>query len=139
MMEGIYKSTHNLLPGTEWSEIIKPLEQTYRKIKRGGRRRPYIRSKYFDKQKIFTGIFWAHLFEKENFRDKIRRIKLFPAAIDLLQNSRIKPTSQINSKRQNEMLHRFYGITRDGIKFCVQVKESVSTHEKNLLSIFPID
>lgn len=34
------------------------------------------------------------------------------------------------------MLHRFYGVTKDGVYFCVQVKEDKRTSRKDLMSVF---
>ena len=34
------------------------------------------------------------------------------------------------------MLHRFYGVTKDGVYFCVQVKEDKRTGRKDFMSVF---
>ncbi len=45
-----------------------------------------MRSAYFNKEKIFLDLFWTHLFMKQNQRDRLRRIKFFAVAIDLIMN-----------------------------------------------------
>ncbi|MBI2436865.1 MAG: hypothetical protein HYV41_03955 [Candidatus Magasanikbacteria bacterium] len=68
---------------------------------------------------------------------KFRRMKFFPAAIELLQNSNIDPVSIENPNKKNQILHRFTGVTRDGELFIVQVKEEKKGGEKWLMSAFP--
>lgn len=38
----------------------------------------------------------------------------------------------------NTMLHRFYGKTKDGQTFCVQVKEDKRSNRKDFMSVFDI-
>lgn len=133
----IFKTKVNKLPGTHWRQVSKKAFGIYSEIRKKSKRRPYIRSIYFAKQKIFLEIFWRHLHEKENIRDKTRRLKYFPCALDLLQHSRCTPTSKVNPNRHGEILHRFAGITPDGDNFFVQVKEERSSGEKWLMSVFP--
>ena len=98
-----------------------------------------MRSAYFDKQKIFLGLFWQHLHEKENVRDKVRRLKYYPCAIELIQKSRVEPTSKENPNRPGEIVHRFAGSTPDNELFFVQIKEDKRTNQKLLMSVFPLD
>ena len=134
-----YKTKFHRLPGTHWHQVIEKAFGQYKKIKNKTKRRPYIRSAYFDKEKIFLGLFWHHLHEKTNIKDKTRRLKYFPCAIELIQNSRIKPITKKNPNRQEELLHRFAGVTPDGDGFSVQVKEDIKSGQKWLISVFPWD
>src|SRR3989338_8497723 len=113
----IYKVKSRKLAGTRWSQVYKKAFSQYKEIRSKTKRRAYIRSAYFDKQKIFLELFWPHLHNKENLRDKTRRIKFFPCAIELLIDCRYEPTSRENPNRKGEILHRFSGITRDGEVF----------------------
>jgi hypothetical protein len=133
-----YKTKISIFSGTDFREVHKKSLILYREIKKKSKRRPYIRSVYFKKQKIFLELFWYHLYEKSNFRDKVRRLKYFPCAIDLLQNSRYEPVSKENLNRTNEILHRFAGITKNNEIFLVHVKENKQRNEKWLMSVFPL-
>jgi hypothetical protein len=132
-----YQAKIKKLPGTDFGEVYKKAFGAYQQIKRKTKRRPYVRSAYFSKDKIFLELFWNHLHEKENFRDKIRRMKYFPTAIELIQNSRIDPTSIENPNKSSEILHRFAGATRDDELFIVQIKEEKRNGKKWLMSVFP--
>jgi hypothetical protein len=134
-----YKTKTNKLSGTSHKEINKKAQVVYNEIKRKTKRRPYVRSVYFKKSKIFVGLFWSHLYDKVNRGDRDRRIKLFPCAIDLIQNTKIDPESRDNPNKSSEILHRFYGLSRDNEKFCVQIKEDKRTGEKFFVSVFPYD
>lgn len=96
-----------------------------------------MRSAYFNKEKIFLELFWSHLHAKFNHRDKIRRIKYFPCALELISNTRFDPLSKENPNRPSEILHRFGGVTNDGEEFCVQIKENKKNGQKWLISVFP--
>ncbi|PIP28339.1 MAG: hypothetical protein COX29_01675 [Candidatus Moranbacteria bacterium CG23_combo_of_CG06-09_8_20_14_all_35_22] len=133
----IYQTKTRKLPGTNWREVSGPAFGQYQQIKRKTKRRPYIRSAYFKKDKIFLELFWHHLYEKENFRDKIRRMKFFPATVELIQNSKIDPESINNPNKSSEILHRFTGVTKDSELFLVQIKEEKKSGKKWLMSVFP--
>lgn len=134
-----YKVKTRRLPGTHWSRLLKKAFGSYKEIKRKSKRRPYVRSAYFDKQKIFLELFWRHLHEKENLRDKSRRVAYFPAAIELIQNSRLEPISKENPNRKGEIVHRFAGITPEQELFFVQIKEDRRKDQKWLMSVFPLN
>lgn len=133
----IYKTKAKKLPGTNYSEVLSKALNFYSKIKKRTKRRPYIRSAYFKKDKIFLGLFWSHLKDSTNLRDKTRRLKLLPCAIELLEKSQIEPKSKENPNKKNEILHRFYGKTSKNEKFCVQIKLQKRNNHKYLISIFP--
>ncbi len=134
-----YKTKSRQLPGTHWHQVNKKAFGQYKIIKSKTKRRPYVRSAYFNKEKIFLGLFWSHLHEKTNIRDKVRRLKYFPCAIELILNDKIKPTTQISKEEPNIRLHRFAGITPDNDRFFVQIKEYIKNGQKFLISIFPFD
>lgn len=133
-----YQTHTDKLSGTDLKEVIKKASQLYDEIIGRTKRRPYIRSKYFNKEKIFLGLFWEHLHGKLNHRDKLRRIKLFPLAIDLIKNTKIEPISKENVDKTSEILHRFIGRTKDKEIFFVQIKESKRSKEKFFISVFPL-
>lgn len=135
----IYQTKTKKFPGTEFREVHGPAFGLYTKIKKKTKRRAYVRSAYFDKEKIFLDLFWHHLFEKSNWRDRVRRMRYFGCATELIQNSRFKPNSTKNPNVANEMLYRFYGTTTNNELFCVQIKENMKKKQKFLISVFPID
>lgn len=134
-----YKTKARKLPGTHWWQVSKKASGLYKEITSKTKRRPYVRSAYFDKQKVFLGLFWQHLHEKENIRDKVRRLKYFPCAIELIQKTRVEPISKENPNRPGEIVHRFAGSTPDNELFFVQIKEDRRTNQKWFMSVFPLD
>ena len=132
-----YKTKVHKLPGMNWSRVSKRAMVQYRSITSRTKRRPYVRSAYFNKQKIFLPLFWSHLHEKLNLRDKTRRLKYFPCAIELIRNSRFDPDSREDLGRPGEILHRFGGITADNEGFFVPIKEDKRSGQKYLISVFP--
>lgn len=133
----IYKTKTKRISGSDFREVNRKAVYIYSKIKKKSKRRPYVRSAYFKKEKIFLELFWKHLYGKENWRDRMRRLKYFEAAIELIQKSRFKPVSRENPNKPREMLHRFYGITADSELFFVQIKENAKNRQKFMISIFP--
>jgi hypothetical protein len=133
-----YKTKIKQLSGTDFKEIRKKSTGFYNEIKRQTKKKPYVRSKYFKKEKIFLELFWGHFFET-NYWDQTRRMKLFPCAIELIRNSDFAPVSKENVDKPSEILHRFAGITATNDLFFVQIKENKHTHKKWLISAFPVD
>jgi hypothetical protein len=82
-------------------------------------------------------LFWLRIWQNQNFRDKIRRIKYFPCAIELIRKSKLNPSSKQNPNKPTEILHRFAGTTKENDLFYVQIKEDKKTGEKWLMSVFP--
>ncbi|MFC1618038.1 hypothetical protein ACFL2B_02035 [Patescibacteria group bacterium] len=132
----IYQTKTNRLSGTDYREVHKKARAVYQKIARQTKRRPYVRSAYFGKQKIFLTIFWPHIYEKKNWRDKVRRMRYLPCAFELIQKSRFQPISKVNQNRKIEILYRFFGKTGNGKIFFVQIKENRKTGKKWLMSVF---
>lgn len=125
--------------GSDYHEVHNQALGIYKEIKRKSKRRPYIKSAYFNKEKIFLDYFWQHLFGYPNWRDRTRRLKYYPCAIELIQKSRIEPSSKENPNNRSEILHRFAGATKDKDIFFVQIKEDKKTSQKFLISMFPLD
>jgi len=91
-----YKTKADKVHGSTFSEACKNAFSLYSTIKKRTKRRPYVRSAYFNKEKIFLELFWRHLHEKLNHRDKLRRVRYFACAVDLIKNSRFDPLSKDN-------------------------------------------
>jgi len=132
-----YQTKTKKLSGTDLSEVRRKAFEVYQKIKRKSKRQPYVRSAYFNKKKIFLSLFWEHLFSKESWKDRVRRLQFYPAAIELVEKSKFEPKSKQNPNKKNEILHRFTGVTKDREVFYVQIKENKSTGHKHLISVFP--
>jgi hypothetical protein len=124
------------LSGTSGTEIRKQAELLMRKERARTKRQPYVRSAYFHKDKVFIQPFWQHVWQK-NWRDRNRRVKLLPCALELLRHSRIDPLTKENPHDSGELFHRFAGITGLGERFIVQVSEDKRTNRKNFISVFP--
>jgi len=133
-----YKSKSKPFTGTNYKEISRKALSAYREISRKTRRRPYVRSVYFNKQKIFLGLFWSHLHQKNQW-DRMRRMKYFACGLELIVKSRFEPISKENPNRPIEILHRFYGLTPTNKRFSVQIKEDKRTAERHLISVYPVE
>ncbi len=72
-------------PGSKTINIWKEARKIYKLLCSKTKRRPYVRSKYFDNQKIFIDHFWDHI-QTKNWGDRMRRLKQYPCAIDLIEN-----------------------------------------------------
>jgi hypothetical protein len=133
----MYQSKLGVLPGTSYAEVIKAARREYRAIQqRTPRRQPYIRSKYFKHDKIFINLFWAHLNQKVR-PDRLRRLKLFGCAIDVIRNCLGAPETMQNPNKPDEALHRYKALTKDGLLFYVQIRENKITGRKDFMSTFP--
>ncbi len=130
-----YISKVGKLPATTYEEAKRLARRRFHEIENQSRRKPYIRSKYFSKQKVFLHQFWDHLNQKDR-RDGFRRVVLFSAAIDLIINSRNAPEMKVNPNSKHEKLYKFSGQTNEGVIFFVQIKDS-GNGRKYLMSIFP--
>ncbi len=132
----VYKSKYGLLPGTDYYEVLRNARQEYKAIQSRTKRQPYVRSTYFGKEKVFINIFFNHLVQKRK-GEQIKRAKLFLCAVDLLRNNTNDPKTIFSYQSLNEMLHRFEGVTKDGQRFFVQVKQNKRTGRKDFMSVFP--
>lgn len=134
----IYKTNIRHLSGTDYSEVSSKAKFLYKIISSRTKRRPYIRSAFFKKEKIFLDYFWGHIMSK-NQNDRLRRLKQYSCGLDLIKNSKISPISKISTERQSEILHRFYGLNGNNELFVVQIKENIKNKEKCFISVFPQD
>ena len=132
----VYQTKEKLMPGTSYGDVYPAVFGIYKRLKKKSKRRPYIRSAYFGKQKIFLDYFWEHLHQK-NSRDRVRRLKFYLCALDLIKNSKHNPYTLDNVNRRSVMLHRFYGITKEGSEFSVQIMTDKRSGKKYLISVFP--
>ena len=134
----VYKSKCCELTGSAKGEVMKLARKEYHVIQRiSPRRTPYIKSKYFTKDKIFINNFWEHLNQKTP-KERLRRLKLYSCAIDLLRNNTLTPETIFTRINMNINLHRFYGQTKNGNYFCVQVQENKRNNRKEFIPVFPV-
>lgn len=126
----------NKITGSSDKEVIKKAKDYFTVIERRTKRRPYIRSAYFGKQKIFFTYFWSHLYQKPP-KERKRRLVYLPCALELIQGNKNAPVSMVNPAKKSELLHRFMGITKEKEVFYVQIKENVNTDRKEFMSVFP--
>ena len=131
----VYISKYPRLPGSSYAEALSHARQEYNVIAHSIKRQPYIKSKYFNGNKVFLKVFWDHVMQKR-LKERTRRLRFYRAALDVLRHSQITPKTTFNADDRNISLHRFYGVTKDGIYFCVQVKEDKRTRRKDFMSVF---
>lgn len=129
-----WKTKSSSLQANTYSVMRNLALQHFKVIERKSKRKPYVRSKYFKKQKIFFDFFWIHLFEK-NPKDRTRRLKFLPNAIELIENSTYPP--RIVFKNSKETLYRFYGMNTLNQRFVIQIKETSRDESRYLISVFP--
>lgn len=136
MKKEYYQIKDCILTGSSsYISIYRKAWQIYLTERKKSKRRAYIRSAYFKKDKIFLDIFWSHLKEKR-MTDRVRRIRLYRCALKLLKKSKNHPIT-VQDNDMESILHRFYGIANDGQRFVVQIKENKRNDAKYLLSVFP--
>lgn len=138
----VYQSKALSIPGTSYDDLIGKVRKEEDKIRKLTMRRPYVRSSYFvegkNKSKVFIEHFLPHTMQKGR-KTRVKRLKLYNAAIDLLRNTRHDPEVILKNDMPSHILYKFHGITRDRIKFCVQVKQHKRTGRKDFMSVFPND
>jgi len=130
-----YPTKIKKLSGTSYSEVRKSANDLFKQIKSKTKRRPYMKSAYFNKQKIFFDFFWVHLIQKRP-KERFERLKYFGAAIEIIKKSKNKPSSKQNPNKSNEILHRFAGLTKEKELFYVQIKEFKKSKSKYFMSCF---
>lgn len=131
-----YRTKSEMIKGSNCKEVQQNVQLLYNKILINTKRRPYIRSRYFNKEKIFLDYFWKHLKQK-NWNDRTRRLKLLLCGIELIKNSKIEPIIKTNPNKKHEILYKFFGTTRNNHSFIVQIKHNLKKNRKHLMSIFP--
>ena len=131
-----FHSKKALLPGSSYSEVVARARKEFNTVRKLTKRQPYVRSKYFRGDKIFMTVFWDHVMQKHQ-KERTRRLKFYSAAIDLLRNTTNNPEQMIiETYHSQHTLFRFYGITKDNIPFCVQIKHDIRTNRKDFMSVF---
>lgn len=131
-----FKSKASLLAGTSYEEVIINARREQKKIEKLTKRNPYVRSRYFNKDKIFISpLFMTHIMQQK-YTVRTERLKLYNAAIDLLRNTRCEPETIIKKSDLSVLLHRFYGVTKEGIEYCVQVKQHKRSGRKDFMSVY---
>ena len=128
-----YQSKYEKLRGSSDKEVFYEARQIFRKYD-SKRRLPYVRSKYFDGQKVFLNMFYIHLGQKSQ-KEQRKRIAFVLCAIDLLQNSRVAPAIEPNENNKS-LYYRFYGKTKSGENFSVQVMKDKKSN-RYFMSCFP--
>jgi len=128
-----YKTKAKKISGTTYGEVMRNAFTLFDQIKKKTKRRPYVRSVYFKKEKIFFDYFREHLFQKLP-KERMRRLKFFAAAMELIKFSRNNPVSI--TKERKEIVYRFAGLTTEKELFYVQIKED-KRGRKYLMSFFP--
>jgi hypothetical protein len=131
----VYKSRYGLLPGSKYEEVVHSARREFIVIRKLTKRQPYVKSKYFKTSKIFVTIFWDHLDQKHR-NERTKRLKFYKAAIDLLRNTTNTPEVIPRRTDPNILLYRFYGVTKEGVHFCVQIKEDMTSGRKDFMSVF---
>jgi hypothetical protein len=130
-----YRTKSKKVPGTNYGEVMRNAFGLFDDIKKKTKRRPYVRSAYFKKEKVFFDYFREHLFQKLP-KERMRRLKYFKAAIELVRFSRNDPVSKTNINKGKEIVYRFSGLTAEKELFFVQIKED-KRKRKYLMSFFP--
>lgn len=131
-----YRCRANPIGRSRFVGIIPQARAMFRTLQKQTKRRPYVRSTYFSKDKVFFDFFWQHM-EQKLPSDRARRLKYFPCALELMRKARNDPVTYIDPTQPNGILHRFLGKTSDGRLFWVLVREDRRTDKKQLLTIFP--
>ena len=131
-----YQNSKNKLKGANYKEVRKNAIIVFNQIKRKTKREPYLRSAYFQKQKIFFDYFWTHLRQKRA-KERFKRLQYFEVAVELIKNSKNHPCSKQNPNKKIEIFHRFAGLTKDKKLFYVQIKENKRSDKKYFISCFP--
>jgi len=130
-----YQTRTKKLSGTSYGEVIKKALFVFKEIERKTKRKPYIRSPYFKKEKIFFDYFWTHLRQKSP-KERYKRLKYFNVAIEVIKNSKNKPSLRKNPNKNTEILYRFAGLTKEKELFFVQIKENTRSKKKYFMFCF---
>lgn len=132
-----YRCKTAVLKGSRFLDIMPQARQIFRTLQKQTKRRPHVRSAYFNKDKIFFDYFWQHL-QRKLPSDRGRRLLYFPCALEVLHKSRHDPLTFVDSRYPNIIKHRFDGLTKNGQHFAVVIHQDRKTGKKQLLSIYPV-
>lgn len=132
----VFQSKYGLITGSSYNEVAPLARKEHNTIKKMTRRQPYVRSTYFNKDKVFINLFWEHLAQKHRGQ-RTARLKYYSCAIDLIRHTRITPDPIFSYTDMNVILHKFSGKTIEGNAFYVQIKQNKRTGRKDFVSVFP--
>lgn len=132
----VFRSKYRVLSGSSYNELERKARKIHNEIAKRTKRSVYVRSAYFNKEKIFIELFWSHLNQKSK-RDRGRRLRYYQSAIDLLKNNQFNPETKPNPNGKYEIVHRFMGMTSNDEIYYVQIKEDKRTNRKYFISVFP--
>jgi hypothetical protein len=80
-----YRSKYSPIAGSSHAEVIQAARYEYHKIQKlSPRRQAYVKSRYFNKDKVFINQFWEHLKQKHP-GDQLRRRSFSYALLTLLE------------------------------------------------------
>jgi hypothetical protein len=130
-----FKSKKASLPGSSYAEVLKLARGEHIRVSSKSKRQPYVRSTYFNKEKVFISVFWNHIMQKE-LKSRTKRLKLYASALDLIANTPCSPETILKHDDLSILLHRFYGKSLDGVDFCVQIKQDKKSGRKDFMSVF---
>lgn len=133
----VYKTKTGKNYGADLGTVYRSAWRTFHQIEKSTRRKPYIRSKYFKKDKVFLDFFWSHMKQKSP-KERYERLQFLAPAIDVIRNSLCLPTIKINPNKKTEILYRFTGLTKSKELFIVQIKENKISKKKYFMSCFPV-
>jgi hypothetical protein len=127
-----YKSKYGQLSGSNLKEIRKKAHRIEDEWVVRSHRQTFIKSAYSNRR-VFTDEFWNHLVNKSFRTDKIRRLRLYKCALDLIANSHFEPKITYDRGRER---YEFYGLTANEEAFCVHIyKDKKNGHY--FMSCFP--
>ena len=86
----VYTSKYSRLPGSSYNESLNHARREYNVIAHSTKRQPYVKSKYFNGNKVFLKVFWNHVMQKR-LKERTRRLRFYRAALDVLRHSKITP------------------------------------------------
>jgi hypothetical protein len=120
-----------------YADLVKNARAIEKSIEReSGHRDAFVRSKSLRRKVFITknNLFWVHLYSKNQY-DRKRRLKYYMCAVDLIRNTTEKPVIDRNPNGKRELVYEYYGITADGFKFAVHLKEEAG--RLYFMSAFP--
>jgi len=117
-----YQTKAKKIYGAGYDRVLRDAMAVLDEIKKKTKRRPYIRSAYFKKEKVFFDYFREHLFQK-SAKERTRRLRFFKAAVEVVKYSRNEPLIKTNPNKPEEKLYKFGGLTAEKEVFFVQIKE----------------
>ena len=132
-MAEVYKSRFYRLKGSSDMEVERKAKNYYNEIdKRTRHRQTFVRSAFFNKEKVFLKTFWDHIYSKTP-KERERRLRYYICSIDLITNTKTNPTEK---QVGQDIFYRFYGLSKDNGNFIVQIRKN-RKNQKFHMSVFP--